>query len=108
MMKYRSHWERVITKFSAVVDKWPHTKRAADAQYTMGLLYENLYKQSRRRDSDRIKAIESFGKVIDNYSQTRPLSMTPSATSVISAFATAITRERPRPMVMPDKRSKMA
>lgn len=60
------NWRIVINKFKAVITSHSSSARADDAQYTIGLLYERLYKK-RGRSEDRDRAIRAFGRVPENY-----------------------------------------
>jgi len=65
-MKNRRQWLRVVNKFSIVTKTRPGAKRAADAEYTIGLLYKNLYIRM-GRPQDKQEAIFSFRRVVKNY-----------------------------------------
>ena len=68
-MKDRGQWLAVIDKFESIAHTHPGTKRGADAQYTTGLLYKNLYYRSSKAD-DKKNAIASFEKVVADYPQS--------------------------------------
>jgi len=65
-MKQRRQWLFVISKFSNIVKTRPRARRAVDAQYTIGLLYKNLYYRSGKL-GDKSNAISSFNKVISGF-----------------------------------------
>jgi N-acetylmuramoyl-L-alanine amidase len=65
-MKERAQWLRVISTFNVIAKNRPKSKRGADAQYTIGLLYKNLYHKSKQK-KDKKEAIASFGRVISDY-----------------------------------------
>ncbi|MGK7345800.1 MAG: N-acetylmuramoyl-L-alanine amidase [Candidatus Nitrospinota bacterium M3_3B_026] len=65
-MEDRRNWRIVINKFKAVITNHPSSARADDAQYTIGLLYERLYRK-RGRSEDRDRAIRAFARVPENY-----------------------------------------
>ncbi|MDH5679286.1 MAG: N-acetylmuramoyl-L-alanine amidase [Nitrospinota bacterium] len=62
----RKEWLSVVGKFYSVSKKWPNTKRGADALYTQGLIYENMFKRFSMA-SDGERAVELFLEVTRKY-----------------------------------------
>ena len=62
-IKDRGEWLRAIYKFKASLTG---SSRAADTLYTMGLLYENMYKRF-HQEIDAEKALETFAQVTQKY-----------------------------------------
>jgi len=65
-MKDRKQWLRVISIFNVIAKNRPKSKRGADAQYTIGLLYENLYYRS-KLIKDKKNAIRNFRRLSADY-----------------------------------------
>lgn len=67
--KDRKYWERVIARFDDISRLFPKTRQAADATYTVGLLYERLFKRE-GSEKDKDKALKNFEAVVTNYPQS--------------------------------------
>ncbi|MDH5510513.1 MAG: N-acetylmuramoyl-L-alanine amidase [Nitrospinota bacterium] len=65
----RREWLMVIDKFNIVSKNHQNTKRGADALYTQGLIYENMYKRFNIA-SDGNKAVLLFLEVTKKYSSS--------------------------------------
>ncbi len=64
--KYRSYWLRCIEEFQAVYTNYPKSPRADDAQFTVAMLYHDLYGYSLLK-SDLEEALSSFQGLVTRY-----------------------------------------
>ena len=65
-IKNRNHWLSAARKFYLVYQRYPGSKEGADALYTQGLIYENMYKRF-NIPADGQKALEIFQRTLDKY-----------------------------------------
>ncbi len=63
---YREQWERVYNKFESVHERFPKTKRGADALYMSGKTTAGLYTISRIKP-DAQRAVELFEQMAESY-----------------------------------------
>ena len=63
---YRENWERVYDKFEVVHEKFPDTRRGADALYMCGKTTAELYGVSRIKP-DAEKAVQLYEKMAETY-----------------------------------------
>jgi N-acetylmuramoyl-L-alanine amidase len=68
--KYRSYWLECIKEFQAVYTKYPNSPRADDALFTVGMLYNDLYRYSYLK-SDLQEALSSFQNLVTRYPSSR-------------------------------------
>jgi N-acetylmuramoyl-L-alanine amidase len=68
--KYRDNWLRCIKKFQEVYKQAPSDPWAPAGMYMSGKLYAELYDRSHRK-SDKLKAIDVFGRIIKRYPKSR-------------------------------------
>jgi N-acetylmuramoyl-L-alanine amidase len=66
---YREQWERVYNQFKAVHERFPETKRAADALYMCGKTTAGLYTISRIKP-DAQRAVELFEQMAETYPES--------------------------------------
>ncbi len=66
---YREQWERVYSQFEAVHERFPTTKRGADALYMCGKTTAGLYTISRIKP-DAKRAVELFEQMAETYPQS--------------------------------------
>lgn len=64
--KFRHHWQQVARKFELVAETFPESERAADALFTAGRLYYDLYAISRLPD-DLQRALQHFGRLVEKF-----------------------------------------
>jgi len=64
--RFHDSWEKVIDKFSQIVDKYPECPKAPDCLFNMGVLYSKLYRKSWLRE-DLKYALESFRDLVKDY-----------------------------------------
>ncbi len=63
---YRDQWERIMSKFQAVHDRYPNTKRGADALFMVAKTADGLYTVSRTK-KDAEAAVRQYQKVAEVY-----------------------------------------
>ncbi|RLB66180.1 MAG: hypothetical protein DRH08_06865 [Deltaproteobacteria bacterium] len=63
---YREQWERVYNQFELVYERFPKSKRAADAMYMCGKTTAGLYGISRIKP-DAERAVEIFEQMAEDY-----------------------------------------
>ena len=63
---YREQWERVFERFDSVYERFPESRRGADALYMCGKTVAGLYGISRIRP-DAERAVELFEQMADTY-----------------------------------------
>ena len=63
---YREQWERVFERFDSVYERFPESRRGADALYMCGKTVAGLYGISRIRP-DAERAVELFQQMADTY-----------------------------------------
>jgi N-acetylmuramoyl-L-alanine amidase len=64
--KFHHSWERVIGKFSEIVDKYPECSKAPDSLFNMGTLYSKLYRKSWLK-WDLKAALDTFRELAKEY-----------------------------------------
>ena len=64
--KFRHHWEKVIQKFSKVVERHPKSPQAYKATFTMARLYEGLNRVS-KNSKDLGQALRYYKKVFSDF-----------------------------------------
>jgi len=64
--KLRHHWQRVARMFEKVAADFPDSVRAADALFTAGRLYYELYALSRVPE-DLQRSLELFGRLVEKH-----------------------------------------
>ncbi|HOX45903.1 MAG TPA: N-acetylmuramoyl-L-alanine amidase [Myxococcota bacterium] len=68
--KLRHHWKRVAGMFDEVARAHPASARAADALFTSGRMYLDLYKISRLPE-DQEAALARFTRLVEGYPKSR-------------------------------------
>ncbi len=63
---YRDQWERIFKQFESVHERFPRTKRGADALYMCGKTISGLYTIS-RITPDAERAVELFERMAESY-----------------------------------------
>lgn len=66
----RHYWMRAIDRLQAIVDKYPRSPRAAEAQFLVGTLYEDMSQVSLISD-DVDGAIAAYRRVVKDYPSHR-------------------------------------
>ena len=66
--QFRHHWEKVIQKFSKVVERYPKSPQAYKAVFTMARLYEGLNGVS-KNSKDLGQALRYYKKVSSDFSK---------------------------------------
>lgn len=66
--QFRHNWEKVIKKFSKVVDRYPKTPQAYKAVYTIARLYQGLNEVS-KNSKDLDQALLYYSKVSSEFSK---------------------------------------
>ena len=66
---YREQWERVYNQFESVHERFPKTKRGADALYMCGKTTAGLYSISRIKP-DAQRAVELFEQMAESYPES--------------------------------------
>jgi N-acetylmuramoyl-L-alanine amidase len=69
-LKKRHHWKRVAGLFDEVARAHPESARAADALFTAGRMYLDLYKISRLPE-DQEAALGRFTRLVEGYPRSR-------------------------------------
>jgi N-acetylmuramoyl-L-alanine amidase len=64
--KYRHYWQKTISQFEIVYNKFPESSKAPRALFMMGKLYYGLYGYSQRKD-DLLQAINEYRRVTTHY-----------------------------------------
>jgi len=67
---YRHHWINSVNKFIAVYEKYPRSKQAGQALFTVGRLYHQLYRIS-RVNTDLEKALHFYYKLVSEFEDNR-------------------------------------
>lgn len=68
--KQREHWEDCTRRFSQVESKYPRSARAADALFSTGKLYEQLFQASKNRE-DLKEAARTYQAMAKRYDKSR-------------------------------------
>jgi N-acetylmuramoyl-L-alanine amidase len=68
--RFHDSWDRVISKFDGIVDKYPQCSKAPDSLFNMGVLYRKLYRKSWLR-ADLEKARETFERLAKGYPKSK-------------------------------------
>ncbi|MFH1624229.1 MAG: N-acetylmuramoyl-L-alanine amidase [Pseudomonadota bacterium] len=67
--KYRYNWISCARKFEEVYKRYPKGKRADNAMYMVGKIYQQLYGYS-NKESDLDKAMQFYGRVVKRYPES--------------------------------------
>ena len=68
--RFHDSWDRVISKFDGIVDKYPQCSKAPDSLFNMGVLYRKLYRKSWLK-GDLEKARETFERLAKGYPKSK-------------------------------------
>jgi len=69
-MKYRNNWLNCIQKYENIYKQYPKSEQAAWALYRSGQMYTKLFQYS-TLEADLDKALEIYGKVMEEYGSHR-------------------------------------
>lgn len=68
--RFHDSWDKVIERFTRIVDKYPDCYRAPDSLFNVGVLYRKLYRKSWMR-KDLESALKTFKKLAKSYPKSR-------------------------------------
>ncbi len=68
--RFHDSWDRVIDKFSQIVDKYPGCSKAPDSLFNIGVLYRKLYRKSWLR-KDLESGLDAFRRLAKKYPKSK-------------------------------------
>jgi len=68
--RFHDSWDKVIGKFTGIVDKYPDCRLAPDSLFNTGILYQKLYRKSWMR-KDLESSLKNFMKLSKSYPESK-------------------------------------